>query len=65
MLFNPNNQMVHMKRLSILLAVLMSANLGYSQTLPANAKQGWTEKIRQEQIDDYIKNAVESYKKTP
>jgi hypothetical protein len=54
-----------MKRLSILLAVLMSANLGYSQTLPANAKQGWTEKIRQEQIDDCIKNAVESYKKTP
>jgi len=54
-----------MKKISVFIAVLLIVKLGYSQSLPENAKEGWTLKIRQDNINDCIKNAVETYKKNP
>jgi hypothetical protein len=54
-----------MKNITLLILLITAVTSSYAQDMPSEAKEGWTEEIRQEHIDECIKNAVESYKKNP
>ena len=49
----------------IFFTFLIFSKLVISQKLPAEAKAGWTEKIKKEYIDECIKNAGQLYRKKP